>query len=404
MSGSTRVLADVLPLQVGNTRERGIGRYTYRTLSHLLQQPAKDEFHVLVGNVLLPRPAPLPRNAATPYLYYAGDYPIRAFRADRWSEYMAGHTTYWQRQIDRFACNIFHVHNPFEWQTPQHAHNYHISLVVTVHDLIPLRLPDIYLNPMPRWLQDGFHHACKFVSAADRIIVNSECTRDDLIELLDIEPNKISVAYPGPADHIGDSPDPELERSLRRRFRLAGGFVLSHSGFDPRKNLSRTLRSYSQLEPNLRRDYPLVVVCRLDPVQGKTLRSEAHELGISDRLILTNYLGDAELAAIYHMATVQFLPSLYEGFGSPVLDSMVAGLPVVTSNSSALAEVAGDAAVLVDPLDIGAMATAMRTVLLDESLRASLRQKGRLRGAKFSWDITAGTFRKVYHEMVNVEA
>jgi glycosyltransferase involved in cell wall biosynthesis len=140
----------------------------------------------------------------------------------------------------------------------------------------------------------------------------------------------------------------------------------------------------------------LVVVCKLEGTEQAHLRDQAEELGIKTQVVLTNFVQDAELAALYRMATVQFFPSLYEGFGMPVLDAMLCGLPVITSNVSALPEVAGDAAVLVDPVDLDEMAGALTRVLESDCLRGEMRARGRAQAAHFRWDNTADKFRAAY--------
>ncbi|MEP7199851.1 MAG: glycosyltransferase family 1 protein, partial [Chloroflexota bacterium] len=380
-----RVLSDILPLQVPHTRDRGIGRWTAGVLRAILQQEAGEYLHVLLGNADLPPPDPLAPYASSSGLWYYGDYPLRDFRADQWQAHVAPYAAYWQSQLARFAPHIVHVHNPFEWQLPPHSRYDGAPLIVSVHDVIPLRFPEPYLQQMPDWLSAGYRYACELVRRADHTITNSECSRRDIAELLGIEPSRISVALAGPSEQFRHAPDARVTADVRRRFGLRGGFVLCNSGYDFRKNLTRTLQSYARVAARLRAAYPLVLVCSLNAEQKHALRRDAQSLGIASQLVLTNYVRADELVALYHAATALFFPSLYEGFGLPVLDAMLCGLPVVTANVAALPEIAGDAAMLVNPLAVDEMANALTRVLESDSLRAELRAKGIARAATFSW-------------------
>jgi glycosyltransferase involved in cell wall biosynthesis len=396
---SCRILSDILPLQIQPTRHRGIGRYTTRALHALLGQAPEGQAHILWGSGHLAQPDPFPDKAPTTWRLYYGDFPLATYQPEQWSKQLGAYGDYWQTQIDRFSPEVLHIHSPFEWNAPLHSRHARVPTVVTVYDLIPLRLQEHYLRHAPNWMQKGYRHVCRLVQDADHIIAISECSRQDIVDLLHIEPERISVAPGGPSEDFSRIPDAKRQGDLRTRFGLREGFVLSTAGFDYRKNLSRILESYSLLEPRLRQEFPLVIVCSLLSEQEALLHSQARDLGISDHLVLTNYLSSDDLVALYHMATVQFFPSLYEGLGLPILDAMLCGLPVITSNTSSLPEVAGDAALLVDPLDVHDMTGALTRMLSDQELRASMRAKGLARVNLFGWGKTAEVLRQVYRQV-----
>jgi len=391
-----RIMSDIAPLQIHPTRHRGIGQYTAGALCALLRQPDVEQSHILFGNGHLPPPDLRFIDTRADWRLYYGDFPLFDYHPQHWVSQLGSYAAYWKAQLKRFAPDVLHIHSPFEWDSPLHTHYDSTPTVLTVYDLIPLRLEEHYLRRAPSWMKNGYRHVCRLVQQSDHIIVISEHSRTDVVELLNVEPQRISVATPGPSSLASCSISRQRIANLRREVGLHGGFVVSTSGFDYRKNMLGMLRSYARLDPRLRAEFPLVIVCKLETNEESYLYRQAAELGIETQVILTNYVADEVLATLYRMATVLFFPSLYEGFGMPVLDAMLCGLPVITSSVSALPEVAGDAAVLVDPLDLDEMADALTRVLESDSLRSEMRASGFAQAAKFSWDDTANVFSEVY--------
>ena len=394
-----RVMSDVSPLQIEPTRHRGIGQYTAGVLNALLQRSGLGASHLLLANGHLLQPTTLPTDTEVDWRLYYGDYRLEDYRPEECLDHIQPYAEYWEAQLDRFSPDVLHIHNPFEWDAPLHSPHSGVPTVLTVYDLIPLRLKKHYLQQSPVWMRRGYRHLVDVIRQVDQIIAISEHTRRDIIELLGVDPERIRVAHAGPSALTKLCPNRKVADNLRTQFDLREGFVLNVSGYDYRKNLTRTLQSYSLLDPVLRRQYPLVVVCRLLPTQEEELRELAEELGIGNHVVLTNYVSDEELAALYRMASVQFFPSIYEGFGMPVLDAMCFGLPVVSSQVSSLPEVAGDAALLVDPFDTEDMAVALARVLKDGKLRGRMRERGLSRASTFSWAETARVFHRVYEEI-----
>jgi len=201
--------------------------------------------------------------------------------------------------------------------------------------------------------------------------------------------------------------DPELGRvtdatvldRARRRYRLPERFVLFLGAMEPRKNLLRLIEAWATLKPAVRRETSLVVA----GAQGwlnDSVRSRVESLGLGDRVHLAGYVEGEDLAALYSLATVFAYPSLREGFGLPVLEAMACGTPVLTSDVSSLPEVAGEAAVLVPPTDIEAIADGLLRLLEDAALRADLGERGRRQAAGFSWERCARETLGVYNSVV----
>ncbi len=267
------------------------------------------------------------------------------------------------------------------------------ALVATVHDLAPLRFPDRY----PRDARLGLKRGLRFAAReADRIICPSRSTVDEVQELLGVEPDRLRVVPHGVAMPV---PEPEeAERFVARRG-ITEPYVLWIGTQEERKNVLAVLDAFEQAA---RRDPTVTLVVhgpqgwlgaevadgiRRRKLDGRTLVSEG---GLTRR----------ELAALYTRARVFLFPSIYEGFGLPVLEAMACGAPVITSDRSAMPESAGDAATLVDPDDHDALGDALALLLEDSAARAELSRRGRERAAALGWDVTARRTWDVYEELV----
>jgi len=261
--------------------------------------------------------------------------------------------------------------------------------VATVHDLAFLRQPDL-LTPESRRYYGQIGAA---VRSAERTIAVSQCTRRDLIDLVGAPPERVEVVYEAAA--AGFRPQSAERVAAARRDRgLPGEYFLFVGTREPRKNLPRLLTAYARLaEADAAPD--LAVVGSPGWLAGE-LESRAASLAIERRVHWLVGVPGSELPALYAGAVALVLPSLYEGFGLPVLEAMACGAPVVCSDAGSLPEIAGGAAVLFDPTDVGAIADAMRRVWREPSLRDDLRGRGRERSAAFSWRRAADETLDVY--------
>jgi glycosyltransferase involved in cell wall biosynthesis len=256
--------------------------------------------------------------------------------------------------------------------------------VTTILDLIYKRFPDAHAGLLAQGMRMLVPLSAK---RSKRIIAISEATKSDVVSFLGVDPSRVDVTYLAPGF---SGADPEPEAALRERHSLGDApIVLSVSAHRPHKNLERLIDAIAVIE----RPFVLVVPGYETPWESE-LAAHVRRRGVQERVRLLGWLGDAELEGLYSSATCMAFPSLAEGFGLPVLEAMARGLPVACSNTTSLPEVAGDAALYFDPLDLPAMTGVIERLLGDGDLRDRLAGAGREQASQFTWERTAeGTLR-----------
>jgi glycosyltransferase involved in cell wall biosynthesis len=263
--------------------------------------------------------------------------------------------------------------------------------VVTVHDLGYRHFPGAHPAGQRLYLDWSTRFSAR---AATHIIADSSATRRDLAHFYGVPAARVSVVYPGRDERLGRvDPAP-----VRARYNLAPDYLLHVGTLQPRKNLSRLIEAAA----SLRAQWPLVqlVLAGQPGWQAGPILEQAR--AHADFVRLLDYVPDDDLAGLYSGARAFVFPSLYEGFGFPVLEAMACGTPVVCANTSSLPEVAGDAALLVDPTDTAALAGALARLLADAPLRASLAAKGLAQVKKFSWQRAARETLEVLDGVVGI--
>jgi len=267
--------------------------------------------------------------------------------------------------------------------------------VLTVHDMSLFRHPRHH--PWSRLLtvRAVFRLAVKRAAA---LIAVSEFTRSELLEVLRPPPEKVHVVYEAAPDDFGPETDPTALTALRRRYELPDSFILTVGTLEPRKNLIRLLRAFRTVR-DLGFDGALLLVGPRGWLMSR-FAPEIQALGLADHVKCVGYVPEADLRGLYSAATILAYPSLYEGFGLPVVEAMACGTPVLSSARSALAEVCGDAAVLVDPESELAVAHGVARLLRDRELREHLRERGFARAATFSWRQAAQQVLRVYDRVL----
>lgn len=267
--------------------------------------------------------------------------------------------------------------------------------VITVHDLNFLRFPEFLDGEARRHYAGQIRWA---VERADHISADSHHTRRELVELLEVPADKISVVHLA-ANPLFSAPMPESAvQAVLDRHGLTRGFVLFVGTLSPRKNLLLLLNALPALPPELRDEVRLVLAGR-PGWRAEEVFAAIRDNHLADRVRHLPDLTDGELAALYRAAAVLAYPSVYEGFGLPPLEAMASGCPVVASTAAAVPEVVGDAGLLIEPSDPAAWADALAQVLSDSALRAGMVARGLERARRFSWDQTAQATVAIYERV-----
>ncbi len=271
-----------------------------------------------------------------------------------------------------------------------------IPQVVLIHDLAvfdqPRTIPPMFRMYLRQMIRSTVRNAAW-------VTTPSEFIRDRLLNRFPAAAGRVRAL------HLGVSPvfrsyDDERAESIRRHYCLPSHFLLSVATVEPRKNMLRLLDAYSIYCCRTAEPMPLVVIGE-DGYRSAEVHARAEKADLSTLVRFLGYVPDHELALLYGMAHCLIYPSLYEGFGLPVVEAMAAGCPVITSNTASLPEVAGGAAMFIDPTDINDLALAMRSITENAELRRQLSMTGRKRVEDMTWEKTAAGYEEVFYEAVD---
>lgn len=382
-----RVVVDGLPLQV---QSAGIAVYTEGLVRELARQRPELEIDLLGISQLVRRAL-----RGQPPAEMRAPWPPRV----RWIESslypaLMGYPSRWGRRLLPVesvtgATDLFHATN---YGAPRRRG---ARLVVTVHDLTLLRFPELGTPA----LRAHVERAIATLPEADQIIADSQATRDDLIQLTATDASRVHVVYPGCDARFTNIAADAARATVAQRFGLRHPYLLHVGTLEPRKNAVALLRAFERLVTGPAAGHTLVLVGRRGWIYEPILAA-LQAPALAGRVRLLDDVGNDDLPALYAAADLFVYPSLYEGFGLPVAEAMACGVPVITSATSSLPEVAGDAAIFVDPRDDAALAAAVARVLGDADLRATLAARGRTQAARFTWDRCARETLAVYEQAI----
>jgi glycosyltransferase involved in cell wall biosynthesis len=270
--------------------------------------------------------------------------------------------------------------------------------VVTIHDCIHLMFPQYLRSRLGHVYARGSMWSA--TRQAERILTVSEASKRDILRFFNIPPDKVRVIYNAIDERFLTPPDEATTERVRQRYQLDHPFVLYVGNIKPHKNLERLIEAFGRARLDGPPGLKLVVIG--DEVSKyPTLRQMVHRHKLDKHVRFLGFQPQETLASFYCLAGAFVFPSLYEGFGLPPLEAMACGTPVITSNVSSLPEVAGDAALLVDPYDVDALAHAMVRVFADPSLRQTLTTRGFARARQFSWADSVAAIHRVYMEVLD---
>lgn len=358
-------------------RRTGVGNYTFNLVKGL-QKIGKGEDLILVHFAKRPEEA-----------YKKSKEVVVRKLPSKLTEMLSLPST-----LHRMPCDV--VHFPAFTGSQVRAYSAaRVPIVLTVHDLTPILFPEAHPTKSALLWGKAFRSAAQYVA---HWICDSETTKMDLMRFLGIDENCITVV-PLAADRLFRklTQSKDASKTLIEKYGVAGKFILYVGTLEPRKNIPNLLRAFAVVK---RGNIPhkLVLVGAAGWKYDEIFKV-IEDLGIQGDVILPGYVPDEDLVLLYNFADLFVYPSLYEGFGLPPLEAMACGTPVVTSNRSSLPEVVGDAALLVDPSDVEALADAIENVLVDQDLRNKLAKKALDRAQLFSWEKTAQQTWSVYEKV-----
>ncbi len=274
-----------------------------------------------------------------------------------------------------------------------------VPIVVTIHDLIPLVLPQ-YRGGLLGRVYTALVSAT--ASGASAVITDSEASKADILERLHLPAEQVHAIPLAAGEQYHPRGTQLVNMALQEKYKLPAQFVLYLGGYDVRKNVHTLLKAYTYVRDGMGDQFPLVLAGRLpekDSPRFLDVQAAIDMFGLRDVVRLIGWVDEGDEPALYRLASCFVYPSRYEGFGLPVLEAMSCGTPVVAANSSSLPEVVGDAGFLVPPDDARQMAGAILATLNQEDVARELREKGLRRAAQFSWVRAAAQTLDVYEQV-----
>jgi glycosyltransferase involved in cell wall biosynthesis len=277
--------------------------------------------------------------------------------------------------------------------------------VLTVHDIMYLLPATTIPNSSSVYQRLGRAYRSWIVPhvarRAEAIITVSQHSRRDIIQRLRLAPERVKVIYEAPGKVYAQPAAINHDENVRMRYKVDHPYVFSLGALDPRKNTMRVIEAFARFITLTSQPY-ILVISGLNHTGMHAFGRAAATAGVSQYVRLLGFVSEPDLAALYRGASMLAYPSLYEGFGLPVLEAMACGVPVISSNVSSIPEVAGDAALLIDPYDIAALTQAMSQLATDFSLRDMLIARGQRRAAQFSWTRAALETIDIYEKVAGV--
>lgn len=295
------------------------------------------------------------------------------------------------RQADIFHATFYPI--------PQFVRMHpHLVNFITIYDLIPILHPEYFSFQEDHLL----HDVVQSITPDDWVIAISQSTKNDLCNHIRFDPDRVFVTHLAASNLFYPCSDSEVRKNVLEKYGIPDGpYILSLSTLEPRKNIDHSIRCFMRLvrEQGIR-DLNLVLVGTKGWDFAEIFKELENHDGLKDRVIVTGYVADDDLAALYSGAHMFVYPSLYEGFGLPPLEAMQCGVPVITSNTSSLPEVVGDAGILVDPRDGDALCQAMYDIYRLPALRAEMVKRSLQQASRFSWAQCARDTAEAYRQAI----
>lgn len=355
----------------------GIGRYTENLVKNLLLIDKKNEYYLI-------------HTHKRKYNFKGNYCEIRLPFFDSIPKKLITGTFLFEKICRDYKLDVLHdlgQISPFFFKSKT-------KKILTIFDLSPILFPqfftkltNIYTKLFP-----------VIIKNTDHVVTISENSKGDIVKIFKIPNEKISVTYLGIENKFRLMKNKINLETIRKKYNLPKRFILFVGTIEPRKNLSSLLCAFSSIRKN-NKEVKLVIVGKMGWLQNNILKM-VNRLKIKNDVIFTGFVEDKYLPYFYNLTELFVYPSLYEGFGFPILEAMACGCPVITSKVSSLPEIAGDAAILINPKKEHELISAICNVIIDNNLRSELSIRGLMRAKKFNWENCARETLKVYQSLI----
>ncbi len=400
-----RIAMDMQACQTRQSATRGIGRYSLGLTQGLAQLQHSHDLRIALngnyeeaGKTVQSQLASYLNQTAFSRYYYSAE--IKKDYQQAVAERLISH------HFTQLQPDIIHVASLFEGCMEQALVSSellnipHAIKAVTLYDLIPLLFKQHYLDTGRSSSKEFYYKQLALLEKFDLIFAISEATRQDAIHHLNIAPEKI-IAIGGGIDSqfVPMKLTTVMKTSLREKYHLKDNFILYTGGIDFRKNLQRLIAAYANLPLSIRESQQLVIVCKCSDVDKKRLLVDAQKFGVNnDEIVFTGFVSDEELVAFYNLCTLFIFPSLYEGFGLPIVEAMACGAATIAANTSSMAEIIDRQDALFDPNDVVSITDAMQRALTNKDFLNELKHYGLQRAQEFTWEKSAKRVLTAYEE------
>ncbi|HUS94624.1 MAG TPA: glycosyltransferase family 1 protein [Patescibacteria group bacterium] len=364
----------------------GIGRYTRELIKAVVFESAADKFTLISAKL------PHTNQLKNPFMPLKPNVVFKELPFDeRWMHRI------WYRlkvplSVQNFTGRLDLFHSPDFVLPPI---NKKTPTLLTIHDLSFIRYPETFTPELVAYLNQIVPWS---INRATHILADSKTTKDDLVTQWNVDPVKVSVLYSGVGGNFEPITNPRSIKKVRKKYDLGDKpYLISVGTVQPRKNYRMLIRAFRPVAENFPND--LIIVGGKGWMHDQIL-GEVEAQGLHGRVKFLGYVDDSDLPALYSAATILASPSLYEGFGLPILEAMACGVPVIASNVSSLPEVVGDAGVLLPTEDTDAWSQAMMNLIEDMSQRTKLVGAGFLRARQFTWSKSAKELMSIYDQLL----
>jgi len=396
-----KIAVDIQAL-ISESKYRGIGSYVTGILNELFAQDHQNQYELfnMYADEDITQTLQFGDNVHVHYFYMGKDAFLleqnHVVAQDYREEYEEVVRGLYQRFIQEYDIDLFLLPSTFDiWCSYKMEWFEGTRVAVIVHDIIPILFPDEYLR-VPQ-IKERYLKMLAFWKSADKLLTNSECVKNDLVKYIGVDPEKVDVILTGiDLSYMNQQISENDTARVHSKFGIHGEFFLFPSAADYRKNLIPTIEIFAAMPES--RQYQLVVTGKMSETDQRRIDTVINDLGMKNRIILTNFVTVEELVTLYRSAKLLVFPSLYEGFGIPVMEAFACGLNVVTSGNSSLGEIAEGAAVIVDPYSKKSIEEGIRKALYEVDFSV-FKEPIQQRLEKYTWKNVAARTLDIFEKM-----